>query len=62
MVVPDTAAAFIWLKNRRPDKWRDKPPEAVAASDDGGTVDPLTAAITAEIERRTKGGGDDGTE
>ena len=62
MVVPDTAAAFIWLKNRRPDKWRDKPPEAVAASDDGGAVDPLTAAITAEIERRTKGGGDEGTE
>lgn len=62
MVVPDTAAAFIWLKNRRPDKWRDKPPEAVAASDDGGDVDPLTAAITAEIERRTKGGGDEGTE
>lgn len=21
---PDTAAAFIWLKNRQPDKWRDK--------------------------------------
>lgn len=21
---PDTAAAFIWLKNRRPEKWRDK--------------------------------------
>lgn len=21
---PDTAAAFIWLKNRRPDEWRDK--------------------------------------
>lgn len=21
---PDTAAAFIWLKNRRPQKWRDK--------------------------------------
>jgi len=21
---PDTAAAFIWLKNRRPDLWRDK--------------------------------------
>ena len=27
-VIPDTAAAFIWLKNRRPDKWRDKPNEA----------------------------------
>ena len=24
-VSPETAAAFIWLKNRRPDKWRDKP-------------------------------------
>lgn len=23
-VPPDTAAVFIWLKNRRPDKWRDK--------------------------------------
>lgn len=24
MIPPDTAAAFIWLKNRRPEKWRDK--------------------------------------
>jgi len=24
-VPPDTAAAFIWLKNRRKDKWSDKP-------------------------------------
>jgi hypothetical protein len=34
-VPPDTAAAFIWLKNRRPDKWVDKPvpkPEAVDQS------------------------------
>jgi hypothetical protein len=23
---PDTAAAFIWLKNRRPDLWRHAPP------------------------------------
>ncbi|WP_165251160.1 helix-turn-helix domain-containing protein [Paludisphaera soli] len=30
---PDTAAAIFWLKNRRPDRWRDKPPEAI---DDGG--------------------------
>lgn len=61
-IPPQTAAQIFWLKNRRPDKWRDKPPEAVAASDDGGEVDPLTAAITAEIERRTKGGCDEGTE
>jgi hypothetical protein len=24
MVVPDTTAQIFWLKNRRPDKWRDK--------------------------------------
>ena len=24
MVPPDTAAAFIWLKNRKPKQWRDK--------------------------------------
>ena len=28
MVVPDTTAQIFWLKNRRPDKWRDKPMEA----------------------------------
>ncbi len=26
-VVPDTTAQIFWLKNRRPDKWRDKPTE-----------------------------------
>lgn len=26
-VQPETAAAFIWLKNRRPEQWRDKPAE-----------------------------------
>jgi hypothetical protein len=29
-VLPDVAAQFIWLKNRKPDKWRDKPEEANA--------------------------------
>lgn len=38
-VVPDTAAAFIWLKNRRPDKWRDKPDEA------GVNVEPVKVII-----------------
>lgn len=35
---PDTAAAIFWLKNRRPDRWRDKPaetPPAADAIDDG---------------------------
>ena len=26
-VQPDTTAQIFWLKNRRPDVWRDKPPE-----------------------------------
>lgn len=26
-VPPDISAASVWLKNRRPDKWRDKPTE-----------------------------------
>lgn len=34
MVVPDTTAQIIWLKNRRPDKWRDKPTPDMGAGDD----------------------------
>lgn len=31
-IPPDTGAAAFWLKNRRPDKWRDRPePEGDAA-------------------------------
>lgn len=34
---PDTAAAFIWLKNRRPAKWRDKQ-EVVHSTPDGKPI------------------------
>lgn len=34
LVVPDTAAAFIWLKNRRPDKWRDRRETGIDVSDE----------------------------
>lgn len=37
-VVPDTAAAFIWLKNRRPDKWRDKPQPIEERNEGGGVI------------------------
>ncbi len=40
-IPPDTAAAFIWLKNRRPDKWRDKTPDGSKTA----TVDELAAAL-----------------
>lgn len=33
-VVPDTLAQIYWLKNRRPDKWRDKPTPDMGAGDD----------------------------
>lgn len=33
MVVPDTLAQIYWLKNRRPDKWRDKPEGPEGESD-----------------------------
>lgn len=45
-VAPDTAAAFIWLKNRRPDKWREKPDELYRATEvqDDGLFDAIEAA------------------
>lgn len=33
-IPPDTLAQIYWLKNRRPDKWRDKPTPDMGAGDD----------------------------
>ncbi len=41
-VIPDTTAQIFWLKNRRPDKWRDKPADE---QDDKETVN-----VTLSIE------------
>lgn len=41
---PDTAAAFIWLKNRRPDLWRDKP----IPQDDISTPTPVTVTMVTQ--------------
>lgn len=44
-VAPDTTAQIYWLKNRRPDKWRDKPADQNGGEDDSRTIkvifDPL---------------------
>lgn len=32
-IVPDTTAQIFWLKNRRPDKWREKPKEEEESED-----------------------------
>lgn len=39
-VVPDTTAQIFWLKNRKPDKWRDKP-----AYEDTSELDRLDAIL-----------------
>ena len=33
-IAPDTTAQIYWLKNRRPDKWRDKQQTSAADTDD----------------------------
>ena len=52
---PDTAAAFIWLKNRRPDLWRDK----VREVDDTPLATPVAITIVTE-DCSIKGGDNDG--
>lgn len=39
-VVPDTTAQIFWLKNRKPDKWRDKP-----AYEDTSELDKLDSIL-----------------
>lgn len=41
---PDVAAAFIWLKNRRPDRWSDKPTPKPNEEQSKGFVEALQAA------------------
>ena len=42
---PDTTAQIFWLKNRRPDKWRDKP----ITAEDTSTMETLDAML-AEVK------------
>ena len=43
-VLPDTTAQIFWLKNRRPDKWRDKP-EAPTESNSNESMTSLAELI-----------------
>ena len=38
MVIPDVTAQIFWLKNRRPDRWRDKPQEVEADMSETGVI------------------------
>lgn len=41
MVLPSVTAQIFWLKNRRPDTWRDKPPEAPDAAKENNLLDAI---------------------
>lgn len=45
---PDTAAAIFWLKNRSPDRWRDKA-ESVISNPDGTAVQGNTTVIAPQV-------------
>ena len=50
-VVPDTTAQIFWLKNRRPDKWRDKAKDENEDTANGNLKDLIKA-----IEKSKEGG------
>lgn len=45
-MAPDVTAQIFWLKNRRPEFWRDKPAEKPADTNQGGIV--LMPSVDAE--------------
>lgn len=49
---PDTAAAFIWLKNRQPDKWRDRVETDVNVSGVGALAGVYEDAMKRARERQ----------
>lgn len=40
-IPPDVGAIALWLKNRRPDKWRDKQPDEEKADDKAVIIDDI---------------------
>lgn len=57
-IPPNVTAQIFWSKNRRPDKWRDKPPEIATASDNAVDSDALTAALREEAAKLEAGDDD----
>ena len=51
-VIPDVTAQIIWLKNRRPNKWRDKQKDETD-EDKLKKLDEILAEIKADAERST---------
>lgn len=51
-ITPDVTAAIFWLKNRKPQEWRDKQELDHTSSDGSMTPKDTAAAITAALERK----------
>jgi transposase-like protein len=62
-IPPQTVAQLFWLKNRRPDRWREKPAEAASVTEEDLATDGLTAALMEEAAGiMRENGGNDGAE
>ena len=48
MVVPDTVAAIFWLKNRKPEQWKDKREQVVSTKD--GMLADLISGLKEPVE------------
>ena len=53
-VVPDTTAQIFWLKNRKPEKWRDK--QDIDLSGKVDTGNPYAGLTTEELRKLIHGG------
>lgn len=58
-IAPQVVAQIFWLKNRRPDKWREKQQEIAPQADATEADDALTAALREEAARIEAGEKDD---
>lgn len=54
VVLPDTTAQIFWLKNRRPDRWRDK--HDMDLSGEVKTSNPYAGLTTEELKKLIHGG------
>ncbi|MRN25654.1 transposase [Romboutsia ilealis] len=53
-VAPDTTAQIFWLKNRRPDKWRDK--QVIESNNTVEVKNPLEGLSTEELKKLIRDG------
>ncbi len=49
MVLPNVTAQIFWLKNRKPEAWRDKPPDAPDAHKTNNLLDAIIAGTKENI-------------